>query len=57
VSLSQQQVSSLSVADLLPVIGERIHPEQTIWLVVGDLENIESTVRAANIAPVIVLEE
>ena len=57
VSLSQQQVSSLSVADLLPVISEKIHPEQTIWLVVGDLENIESTVRAANIAPVIVLEE
>ena len=56
-SVSQQQVSSLTVADLLPVIDEQIHPEQTIWLVVGDLKTIESAVRAANIAPVIVLSE
>ena len=56
-TISQQQVSSLTVADLLPVINEQIHPEQTIWLVVGDLKTIEPAVRAANIAPVIVLEE
>jgi len=56
-SVSQQQVSSLTVADLLPVIDEQIHPEQTIWLVVGDLKTIESAVRAANIAPVIVLSK
>ncbi|MFB1000968.1 MAG: pitrilysin family protein [Pseudomonadales bacterium] len=56
-SVSQQQVSSLTIADLLPIIDEQIHPEQTIWLVVGDLETIEDAVRAANIAPVIVLSE
>ncbi len=56
-TVSQQQVSSLTIADLLPVINEQIHPEQTIWLVVGDLKTIEPAVRAANIAPVIVLED
>ena len=56
-SLNQQQISSLTVGDLLPVISEQIHPEQTIWLVVGDLKSIEAVVRAANIAPVIVLSE
>jgi zinc protease len=56
-SLNQQQISSLTVDDLLPVISEQIHPEQTIWLVVGDLKSIEAAVRAANIAPVVVLSE
>ncbi len=56
-SINQQKISQLTVADLLPVISERIHPEQTVWLIVGDLKSIESSVRAANIAPVVVLTE
>jgi predicted Zn-dependent peptidase len=56
-SVSQQKIASLTVADLLPVIDEQIHTEQTIWLIVGDLKLIEPALRAANIAPVVVLNE
>ena len=56
VARHQQQVKALTVNDLLPVIARSIRPEQTIWLVVGDLTVIEQAVRDADIAEVRVLE-
>lgn len=57
IARNQTEVESLTVDDLVPVIAQQIKPEQTIWLVVGDLKTIEAPVRAANIAEVVVLDD
>lgn len=57
IARNQQQVEALTVQDLLPVIESSISPDQTIWLIVGDLSQIEEPLREANIAPVVVLEK
>ena len=57
IAVNQQQVSALSVDDLLPVIKRSMQPEQMIWLIVGDLKTIEAPLRAAEIAEIVLLED
>ncbi len=55
--IEQQQrlIGELEVNDLLPAIAEHIQPAAMIWLIVGDLSQVQPVLEEAEIAPVIVL--
>lgn len=55
--IEQQQrlIGELKVNDLLPAIAEHIRPASMIWLIVGDLTQVQTVLEEAKIAPVIVL--
>jgi len=57
VEQSQQDLEGLTIYDVHQVANQQITPEKTIWLIVGDLNEIEAPLREANIAEIVVLKQ
>ncbi len=55
--IEQQQrlIGDLTVSDLLPSIAQHINPASMVWLIVGDLSQVQSSLEQADIAPIIIL--
>ena len=46
------QVSALDAGDIASAADEVIHPESLIWIIVGDREKIEGSIRALDLGPI-----
>lgn len=56
VELYQDRVTALSVEDVRQAANEYLMPDRTVWLIVGDLDEIEQPLRDAGIAEIRVIE-
>jgi len=54
---SQEQLRNMQVEEISAVAADQILPENTIWLIVGDLSEIEQPLRDSGIAEIRILEE
>ena len=54
---SQEQLRSMQVEEISAVAADQILPENTIWLIVGDLSEIEQPLRDSGIAEIRIFEE
>jgi len=54
---SQEQLRNMQVEEISAVAAEQILPENSIWLIVGDLSLIEQPLRDSGIAEIRILEE
>ncbi len=53
---SRQLLREMQIEDIQRVVADQLNPAQTVWLIVGDLDEIEQPLRDSGIAPVQVLE-
>jgi len=53
----QDKVANLSIENIQSAANKHLIPDRTIWLIVGDLNEIEQPLRDANIAEIIVIED
>lgn len=54
---SQEQLRNMQVEEISAVAADQIVPENSIWLIVGDLSEIEQPLRDSGIAEIRILEE
>ena len=54
---NQKLISMIEVEDLIPVISDYINLENTVWLIIGDLDTIEQPIREKSMYPVVILGE
>ena len=54
---SQEQLRSMQIEEISAVAADQILPENTIWLIVGDLSEIEQPLRDSGIAEIRIFEE
>jgi zinc protease len=52
----ERRARAVTLTDIQAAAQTMIHPDRTIWVVVGDLERIESAVRALDFGPVQVID-
>lgn len=56
IDIRQAEWRNMSVQDVQQAAREYLNPDRTIWLIVGDLAQIEQPLREANIGEVVVLD-
>jgi zinc protease len=54
---SQEQLRSMQIEEISAVAADQILPENTIWLIVGDLSEIEQPLKDSGIAEIRIFEE
>ena len=54
---NQKMISTMKVDSLTPHISDHINLDETIWLIIGDLDIIEKSLREKFSYPIVILDK